>query len=94
MWEVVHRIYHNVEAALWTLLIIFLIYFFTFVVPKLPEVWARNERIRVQEIAAENDSYCAKLGMERGTEKYNQCLLVLSEFRSKVEKRIDDEQVF
>ncbi len=90
-WDAVGRIYDNVEAALWTLLIIFLIYFITFLVPKMPQVWARNERIRVQEIAAEQEAYCAKLGIEPGTAKYAQCLLVLSDFRSKIEKRIAEE---
>ncbi len=88
LWKTAGRVYDNVEAALWTLLIIFLIYFFVFVVPKLPDLWARNEAIRVLEIASENGSYCARLGVDRSAEKYNQCLLVLGEFRSKIEKRI------
>ncbi len=94
MWEAAGRMYDNVEAALWTSLILFLIYFFVFIVPKLPEVRAQNQRILVQEVAAENESYCTRLGMERGTEKYSQCLLVLGEFRAKVEKLKYAEEFF
>ncbi len=94
LWKATGHVYYNVEAALWTLLIVFLIYFFVFLVPKLPELWARYQAIRVLEIASEDGSYCARLGMDRGAEKYNQCLLVLGEFRAKVEKRITAEEFF
>ena len=43
------------------------------------------------KISAENELYCEKLGMKLGTEKHNQCLLDLGEFRMHVEKRLRDE---
>ncbi len=94
LWKAAGRVYDNVEAALWTLLIVFLIYFFVFVMPKLLELWARNEAIRVLEISSEDGSYCARLGLDRSAESYPQCLLVLGEFRAKVEKRITAEESF
>jgi hypothetical protein len=90
-WEKVGRLYDNVEAALWATLLAFVLYFTVFIIPKLPEIRARNERVRVQEIFAENELYCEKLGMKLGTEKHNQCLLDLGEFRMHVEKRLRDE---
>jgi hypothetical protein len=93
-WDKVGRVYDNVEAALWAALIAFVIYFTVFTIPKMPEVRAQNERARVQEIAAENALYCEKFGMKVGTEKHNQCLLDLGEFRMKVETRVYDQSVF
>jgi hypothetical protein len=90
-WQTV---YHNVESALWALLLSSVIYFFAFVAAKLPEMGARAERTRAQEVAAENAYYCERMGMGTGTQKYSQCLLDLGEFRLKVEKRITDESDF
>jgi hypothetical protein len=92
--EPVSRIYDQVEIALWALLLSGTICFFAFMVPKLPQIWARAETIRAQEIAAENSRFCEKLGMMAATQKYEQCLLTLGEFRLKVEKRIATEQDF
>ncbi len=87
-------VYHDIELALWALLLTSLIFFLVFVVPKLPEIRARMEGIRAEEITAENAFYCEKLQLQRGTQKYNQCLLILGEFRLKVEKRIAAENDF
>jgi hypothetical protein len=90
-WEKVGRVYDGVEAALWATLFAFVLYFTFFIIPKLPEIRARNERVRVQEIAAENELYCAKFGMKLGAENHNRCLFDLGEFRMNVEKRMRDE---
>jgi hypothetical protein len=92
--KIVGRIYDNVEIALWAMLLAFVMYFVAFIVPNVPEIQARGERIRAEEIAAENALFCEKLGTIRGTEKYNQCLLDVGAFRLKVEKRINDENEF
>ena len=94
IWESISRIYDQVEIALWALLLSGTICFFVFMVPKLPQIWARAETIRMHEIAAENSRYCEKMGMTAATQKYEQCLLALGEFRLKVEKRIAVEQDF
>ncbi len=85
-------IYDNVHLALWAALVAFVLYFVAFVAPKLPEVAARAERLRIQEIAAEHEQYCAKWQMGLGTKMHDQCILNLQEFRAKVEQRIADEQ--
>ena len=94
IWEMVGQIYDNVEMGLWALLTAGVIFFCAFIAPKLPAYWARAQRIRVQEIAAENAYYCEKLGMKAGTPKFSQCLLYLGEFRQKVENRLADEIEF
>jgi hypothetical protein len=87
----IREIYDKIESALWAMLFAFVIYFITFVLPKLPEIQAQSARVRVEEIGAENASLCEKLSIERGTDKYNQCLLDVGEFRWKVEKRALDD---
>jgi hypothetical protein len=68
IWESVSRIYDHVEIALWALLLSGTICFFT--VPNFPQIWARVEGIRAQEIAAEYPYYCEKLGMKAATQKF------------------------
>ena len=77
---------------MWAMLFAFVIYFITFVLPKLPEIQAQNAIVRLVEIGAENELLCENLSIKRGTDtKYSQCLLDVGAFRSKVEKRIYDE---
>lgn len=92
--EKVKRVYDNVEAALWATLLAFVIYFIVFTLPNMRKISEQNEIAQVQEIAAEKASYCEKFGMKVGTDKYNQCLLDLGEFRMKVEKRMSDQSEF
>jgi hypothetical protein len=94
VWELLSRVYDNVEAALYALAFVLVIYFVAFILPKFPEMQAQWQRIRAEEIAAENASLCQKLDIKRGTEKYNQCLLDVGAFRMKVEKRMADEIEF
>ncbi len=93
-WESLRRIYKNVEITLWAVLSAFVIYFAVFVGRSLPAQWAQAEKIRVQEIGAENSHYCEMMGSKAGTQKHEQCALYLREFRLKVEKRIADESDF
>src|SRR5262245_59605246 len=89
--EVVRRVHHNVEVALGATLFAFVMYFLIFWLPRMPEIQAQNARIRVNEINAENVAFCEKLNIKHGTEKYNECLLVVGEFRVKVEQRAYDD---
>ena len=42
--ELIGRIYDNVEIALWSMMLSFVIYFFVFIVPKLPEIRGNLEQ--------------------------------------------------
>ena len=88
--EIVSRIHGHTEVALWAILFAFVLYFIAFVMPNVLETQAQREIIRVQEIAAENEAFCEKLDIKRGTNKYNQCLLDIGQFRLKAEKRVLD----
>lgn len=89
--ELISHVYDNAHAALWATLLTFVIYLGIFVIPMLPSIREQYQRVRAQEIADENALYCNKLNMKVGTQAYNECLLVLGDFRLKVEQRISSE---
>jgi hypothetical protein len=88
--EIVSRFYDHIEVALWAILFAFVIYFIAFVMPNVSETQAQREIIRVHEIVAENEAFCEKLDIKRGTNSYNQCLLDIGQFRLNAEKRVID----
>src|SRR6516165_5529563 len=69
----VQSIYDHVHLALWATLAAFVAFFLAFIAPRLPEVTARAEALRIQEVAQENDGYCAKWQMGLGTKMHDQC---------------------
>jgi hypothetical protein len=89
--ELFSHVYDNVHAALWAILLAFVIYLGLFVIPMLPSIREQYQRVRAQEIADENALYCNKLNMKVRTQAYKECLLVLGDFRLKVEQRIFSE---
>jgi hypothetical protein len=68
----VQSIYDHVHLALWATLAAFVAFFVAFVAPRLPQTAARAEALRIQEIAQENEGYCAKwaLGLRCTTSAY------------------------
>lgn len=87
-------LYDNVEIGLWAVLLAFVVFMAAFVIPALPTIRAQYQRIRAQQIAEENSLYCKKLKKKVGTPAYDECLLVLGDFRLKVEHRIYNESDF
>ena len=90
----VQSIYDQVHLALWATLAAFVVFFLTFIAPRLPEAAARAEALRIQEIAQENQGYCAKWQMGLGTKMHDQCVFDLQELRAKVENRFADRLDF
>ena len=86
----VQSIYDYVHLALWAILAAFVVFFLAFIAPRLPEAAARAEALRIQEIAQENEGYCAKWQMGRGTKMHDQCILDLQELRWKIQDRLAD----
>ena len=86
----VQSIYDFVHLTLWATLAAFVVFFLAFVAPRLPEAAARAEALRVQEIAQENEWYCAKWQMGLGTKMHDQCISDLQELRSKIQDRLAD----
>jgi hypothetical protein len=90
--KLIQRIYDEVHAALWALLVAGVVVFALAVAPKLPEIRAQAERMRIQEIAAENRFYCEKWGMPADTPRHIQCTLDLNELRAKVARQMAYEE--
>lgn len=84
----VRGVYDEVHLALWAALTAFLLYSAVFVAPKLPELRAAAEAAQLQQIAAEDETYCAKWRMGPGTPMHSQCLFDLSQFRANIENQL------
>lgn len=89
--ELLGHAYDNVALALYAIGFACLIYLGVFVIPRIPSLREQYLRVRAREIADENALYCNKLNMKVGTQAFNECLLVLGDFRLKVEQRISSE---
>jgi hypothetical protein len=90
----VQSIYDHVHLALWATLAVFVAFFLAFIAPRLPEAIARAEVLRIQEIAQENEGYCAKWLMGFGTKMHDQCISDLQELRWKIQNRLADQLDF
>jgi hypothetical protein len=90
----VQSIYDHVHLALWATLAAFVVFFLTFIAPRLPQAAARAEALRIQEIAQENEAYCAKWQMGLGTKMHDQCISDLQELRWKAANRFADRLDF
>lgn len=89
--SLLRKICDELHAALWAILVAFVLWFSVVVAPTLPEMRARAEMLQDHEIALEQDLYCGKLGIGPGTTMYHQCVSDLEEYRAKIRERIADE---
>ena len=84
----VQSIYDHVHLALWATLAALVAFFLAFTAPRLPAAAARAEALRIQEIAQENEGFCAKWLMGLGTKMHDQCISDLQELRWKIQDRL------
>jgi hypothetical protein len=91
---IIRRLYHEVHTALWAILIAFLFFFPTVVLPQIKNSRAAYEAQLSAEISAENDFYCRRFGMQPGTLAYRSCRDDLRLLRASVEKRVAAEYEF
>jgi hypothetical protein len=84
----VQSIYDHVHFALWATLAALVTFFLAFTAPRLPEATARAEALRIQDIAQENEGYCARWLMGLGTKMHDQCISDLQELRWKIQDRL------
>ena len=90
----VQSIYDHVHLALWATLAAFVALFVALTAPRLPEAAARAEALRIQEIAQENERYCARWQMGLGTKMHDQCTSDLHELRWKIQDGLADRLDF
>jgi len=89
--SLIQKIYDDVHAALWAILVAFVLWFWVVVVPTLPQIHARAEMLHDHEIATEQDAVCGELGMGSQTTMYRNCISNLEEYRAAMQRRIVDE---
>lgn len=89
--SLIQKIYDDVHAALWAILVAFVLWFSVVVVPTLPQIHARAEMLHDHEIATEQDVVCGKLGMGLQTTMYRNCISNLEEYRAAMQRRITYE---
>jgi hypothetical protein len=70
------------------------VFFLAFIAPRLAEAAARAEALGIQEIAEENEGYCAKWQVGLGTKMHEQCISDLQELRRKIQDRLADRLDF
>ena len=92
--RILEQLYDHVHLGLWSLLITGLIFLGLFAIPNLPAARAKYEATRALAITAEHDLYCRKLGFGPNSGNYPACILVLQDFRRKVERRLANESLF
>jgi hypothetical protein len=90
-WATIGAIYDHVHIALWASLVSFLVYFAVVVVPNIRAAQAQYQILQVQQIAAEHEFFCDKLGMGARKQAHDQCILDLQAFRAKVEQRMSGD---
>jgi hypothetical protein len=88
-WKLISNIYDTVHIALWSMLLVAIIFFCLFTLPKIRQTQGQREVQQVQAIAAENRHYCEKWDFPLGTDKYTACTLDLQELRAKIEQRVN-----
>lgn len=89
--SLIQKIYDEVHAALWAMLVAFVLWFSVVVVPMLPQIHARAKILQDHEVATEQDVYCGNLGMGPKTPMYRKCISSLEEYRAKIRQNIADE---
>jgi hypothetical protein len=90
----IQRIYDEVHAALWALLIAGVVYLLTVVLPQLPARQAEAERLQEQQHTAEDRYLCEKWGIPAGGQHHRQCVLDLRQLRDKIALEVTDELSF
>ena len=94
IWRVVDRLYVEIETALWAGLAAFVIFFCALILPHIPANVAKAQAERALEIVHENQSYCEKWGMKRGTQEHIGCTIDLQRLRNDIEQRRAEAMMF
>ena len=94
VWRVVGRLYVEIETALWAALAAFVIFFCALILPDIPAKVAKAQAALALEIIQENQLYCEKWRMKRGTQAHIGCAIDLQQLRHDIEQRRADAMMF
>lgn len=92
--QLIRRLHFEINLALWSGLIAFLVVFGLFVAPKIKASQAAWQAARAAELSSENDMYCRRWHFVPGTAAYRSCLDDLHALRSSIENRLTVESDF
>jgi hypothetical protein len=88
---VVRAIYDEINLALWAIAAALSIYVVFVVLPKAPELRARADLGRTQQVSAENEWYCQRWHMGPMSPMHERCIMDLQQLRTSIESRIADD---
>jgi hypothetical protein len=89
--ETVRAIYDEVNLALWAIAAVLVVYVVVVILPKAPEMRARADLLRTQEVNAENEWYCQRWHMGAMSPMHERCIMDLQQLRTSIENRLADE---
>jgi hypothetical protein len=88
---VARAIYDEVNLALWAIAAALIIFVVVFILPKAPELRARADLLRTQQVGAENEWYCQRWHMGPMSPMHERCMMDLQQLRISIESRIADD---
>jgi hypothetical protein len=88
------RLHFEINLALWSGLIAFLIVFGLFVAPNVRAYQAAYQASKASEQSSQNDMYCRRWNFVPGTEAYRSCLDDLYALRMSIENKLATENDF
>jgi hypothetical protein len=83
----IRRMHFEINLALWSGLVAFLIMFGLFVSPNIRAYQAAYQAVRASELSSENDMYCRRWNFLPGTTAYRSCLDDLHALRKSIDNR-------
>lgn len=90
---IVLRIYDQVNLALWSALVAFLIFCAFVIAPKMPRYRADALAARAAARESEDAFYCRRWQLSEGTASYARCMSDLLEFRRSIERQLADDSL-
>jgi hypothetical protein len=94
LMPLIRRLHFEINLALWSGLIAFLIMFGLFVAPNMRASQAAWQAAHEVESSSENDVYCRRWNFVPGTAAYRSCLDDLHALRDTMAKRLIAENDF
>ena len=87
------RRHSKLNIALCSILGMFVIGFFAFLLPHVRAAQAFHLAAVDAEISAENNRYCERWGFRSGTNEYRSCVDDLQQLRASIAKRLNDDVI-
>lgn len=70
-----------------------MLFFAVFVAPGIPEAQRRAAAADAEQFISRCSEYCEKWGLARGSARHTECMQDLKQFRTEIEKKIDENML-